>query len=92
MNNNIRIKFLGDNALQQNEIYDLQVYVRDLALSNVTQASGANTTFDVQKEGLTFDNDLSNPSAGAFKLDPCSHKLMLPEDELIFCSNGLCGC
>ena len=39
VNNNIRIKFLGDNALQQGEIYDLQVYVRDLA-GHVTLSDG----------------------------------------------------
>ena len=31
VNNNIRIRFMGDNALQDGEVYDLQVYVRDLA-------------------------------------------------------------
>ena len=57
--NNIRVKFLGDNGLQDGEIYDLEVYVRDLA-SHVT-LSGV-------QEGLTFDNDLENPAGGAFKL------------------------
>ena len=31
VNKNIRVKFLGDNALQEGETYNLQVYVRDLA-------------------------------------------------------------
>ena len=49
VNNNIRIKFLGDNALQQDEVYDLQVYVRDLA-GNVTLSDGDADEDDKQPE------------------------------------------
>ena len=66
--NNIRIKFLGDNALQDGEIYDLQVYVRDLA-GHVTLSDDDSETAGAQPvTGLTFDNDLANPSGGAFKI------------------------
>ena len=59
VNNNIRVSFMGDDALQDGEIYDLQVYVRDLA---------GHVTLSAVQEGLIFENDLSNPAAGAFKL------------------------
>ncbi len=59
VNNNIRVRFMGDDALQDGEIYDLQVYVRDLA---------GHVTLSAVQEGLIFENDLSNPAAGAFKL------------------------
>ncbi len=58
-NENITIKFLGEDALREGETYDLQVYVRDLAghvdLSNL-------------QEGLTYESGLMNPQAGAFKI------------------------
>ena len=63
--NNIRVQFLGDNALQDDEIYDLQVYVRDLA---------GHVTLSGLQEGLTFESDLSNPAAGAFKLSTLVRK------------------
>ena len=59
VNKNIRVQFMGDDALQQDEIYDLQVYVRDLA---------GHVTLSAVQEGLTFDSDLENPAGGAFKI------------------------
>ncbi|MDE2798726.1 MAG: T9SS type A sorting domain-containing protein [Gemmatimonadota bacterium] len=59
VDNNIRIKFMGDNALRDGELYDLQVYVRDLA---------GHVTLSDRQDGLTFEESLSNPAAGAFKL------------------------
>ena len=59
VNKNIRVSFMGDNALSDGEIYDLQVYVRDLA---------GHVTLSPVVEGLTFDSDLENPAAGAFKI------------------------
>ena len=59
VNNNIRIKFMGDNALRDGELYDLQVYVRDLA---------GHVTLSGRQDGLTFEESLSNPAAGGFKL------------------------
>ncbi len=56
---NIRVKFLGDQALQEGETYNLQVYVRDLA---------GHVDLSKQQDGLTFENDLMNPQAGAFKV------------------------
>ena len=59
VNQNIRVSFMGDNALSDGEIYDLEVYVRDLA---------GHVTLSGVQEGLTFDSDLENPAAGAFKI------------------------
>ncbi len=59
VDNNIRVRFMGDNELQDGEIYDLQVYVRDLA---------GHVTLSGRQDGLTFEENLSNPAAGAFKL------------------------
>ena len=59
VNNNIRVSFTGDDALTDGEIYDLQVYVRDLA---------GHVTLSPLVEGLTFDSNLENPAAGAFKI------------------------
>ena len=59
VNKNIRVSFMGDKALTDGEVYDLQVYVRDLA---------GHVTLSDLVEGLTFDSDLENPSAGGFKL------------------------
>ena len=76
VNKNIRVRFMGDDALTDGEIYDLQVYVRDLAghvtLSGAdgksqTAADGSNAK-NLPVIGLTFDNDLENPAAGAFKI------------------------
>lgn len=69
---NIRVKFLGDQALQDGEIYDLEVYVRDLA---------GHVTLSGVEEGLTFDNDLANPSAGGFKLSTLVRAFPLDEDK-----------
>ena len=56
---NIRIPFLGDNALQEGQVYSLEVYVKDLA--GYVGTSGLQTD-------LTFDNALVNPSADEFTL------------------------
>ncbi len=56
---NIRISFLGDEMLQQDDVYDLQVYVRDKA--GYVGTSG-------RQLGLTFDNNIVNPSADQFVL------------------------
>ena len=59
-NQNIRVKFLGDNALVPDEVYNLQVYARDLAGQVGLSKQAA--------DGLTFDNGLSNPVAGGFQI------------------------
>ena len=56
---NIRFSFLGDNALQEGQVYSLEVYVKDLA--GYVGTSGLQTD-------LTFDNALVNPSADEFTL------------------------
>ena len=72
VNKNIRVSFMGDQALQDGEIYDLQVYVRDLA-GHVTLSDSDGTSLqkddpDEPVTSLTFDSDLENPAAGAFKI------------------------
>ena len=57
---NIELLFDGDNVLQEDDVYDLQVYVEDLA--------GYIGTSELQI-GLTFDNSLVNPSADEFTID-----------------------
>ncbi len=68
VNENIRISFLGDDALVDGESYDLQVYVRDLA-HNVGLSDSDSKAEGAQPEiGLTFVNDLDNPDAGGFEI------------------------
>ena len=58
-NQTITIKFLAEDALRQDETYDLQVYVRDLA---------GHVDLSELQEGLTYESGLMNPQAGAFKI------------------------
>lgn len=59
VNKNIRVKFLGNNALQQGETYNLQVYARDLA---------GQVGLSSLEQGLEFDNNLQNPQAAGFSI------------------------
>ena len=68
VNENIRISFIGDDALADGESYDLQVYVRDLA-NNVGLSDSDSEAEGAQPEiGLTFVNDLDNPDGGGFEI------------------------
>ena len=59
VNKTIEIPFAGADSLIHEDIYDLQIYARDLA-GNI----GVST---VSKE-LTYDKNFKNPAAGAFKI------------------------
>ena len=59
VNDNINVRFTGDDALQQNETYSLQVYVRDLA---------HNVSVSDEQTNLTFNSGLHNPQAGGFRV------------------------
>ena len=68
LNKNIRVSFIDDDALVDGESYDLQVYVRDLAL-NVGLSDSDSEADGAQPEiGLTFVNDLDNPDGGGFEI------------------------
>ena len=54
VNENIRISFIDPNDLKQDDVYDMQVYVRDLA---------GYVGYSDKQEGLVFDNSVVNPSA-----------------------------
>ena len=57
VNENIKVTFTGKDSLRQGEVYDLQVYMKDLA-GHVGVSS--------LEENLTFDNNVNNPDAGGF--------------------------
>ena len=56
---NIKVSFSGKDSLIQDEVYDLQVYARDLA-----HHVGVSTV----EKGLTYDRYFDNPDAGGFKV------------------------
>lgn len=60
VNQNINVMFEGkDDSLRQGSVYQLQVYVRDLA---------GNVGVSGLQENLEFDNAVNNPDAGKFKI------------------------
>ena len=72
VNENIKIAFTGDNALEEGETYDLQVYVRDHA---------HNVGVSTLEEGLTYEAGLSNPQADEFKIVSAVRNNTLAKDE-----------
>ncbi len=68
VNENIRVSFIGDNALVDGETYDLQVYVRDLAKNVGISDADPDQEGNQPEIGLSFDNDLDNPDAGGFEI------------------------
>ena len=66
VNANVKFKFLGNQGLNDGDIYDLQVYVRDLAGHVTTSDSDGDEEGQQPEIGLTFENDLTNPQAGEF--------------------------
>ena len=65
---NIAVQFMGDNALVEDEAYDLQIYARDLA-GHVGISDADDETDGAQAEqDLVFEAGLMNPQASSFDI------------------------
>ena len=65
---NIQAEFMGDDALVEDEAYDLQIYVRDLAGHIGISDSDPDTDGAQAEQDLIFESGFMNPQASEFKI------------------------
>ena len=68
VNENITAKFMGDQALVEDEAYDLQIYVRDLAGQVGISDADSDTDGAQAEQDLIYESGLMNPQANMFDI------------------------